>query len=90
MHPGKKVAFISGKNDMNTQAHINIITVELGRSHGQGADIFLTRCEKVNCGERPILTHHARNLSRKVAASCREHLPNVGRPSGSLVLSAAE
>lgn len=43
----------------------------------------------MNCGEGPVLTHHARNLSRKVAAGCREHLPNVGRPRGSLVLSAA-
>lgn len=43
----------------------------------------------MNCGEGPVLTHHARNLSRKVAAGCREHLPDVGRPRGSLVLSAA-
>lgn len=44
--------------------------VQLSTSHSQGADIFPTRCEKMNCGERPILTHHARNLCRKVAAGC--------------------
>lgn len=43
----------------------------------------------MNCGEGPVLTHHARHLSRKVAAGRREHLADVGRPRGNLVLPAA-
>lgn len=54
-------------------------------SHGQSTDVPLVSLQQVHGGKGPVLAHHVRYLSREITGGCREHLPHIGCPGGSVI-----
>lgn len=59
-------------------------------SHGQSTDVPLVGLQQVDRGKGPVLAHHVRYLSREIASGCREHLPHIGCPGGTVLPSTVD